>query len=697
MPDAGASCFWYDYLGRLILSQNAKQLDNSQMSYTLFDKLGRTVEVGESYWAWDGISPVPFTAFTTYSNIEQYYNAVDNHAKTLKKPQDFIYQYNNFGLEKRWDVTRTFYDKTPNNAPVIPNFTPENLRNRVATTVAYDHSYHDYADPDNDGYDNGGIRIATSYNYDVAGNVKTMVHDIPELAGFQYQNNGESRNHQFKRLDYDYDLVSGKVNQLFYQRDEADQFIYRYVYDKDNRLTEALTSTNGITWDREATYQYYKHGPLSRIVLGRANNRVQGMDYAYTLQGWIKGVNASFLDPNREMGKDGIAGANATVRKDAFGYTISYFDGDYKPIGGANSQFAVQGTGTASTASAYASKGLFNGNIRSIASQTEKLGNPILMTYDYDQLNRLNKMESWGGLTATSKTWNRTTDPLSNWRENVVYDPNGNILTYKRADETGALIDDLTYNYNRDINQRLTNNRLASVGDAVTSSPNYGDDLEGTAAENAFQYDQIGNLTYSAKDTTSYYWNVYGKLGGAYSNNYVSTSTGYLQKYRGSYFNYDVQQNRYRKTSYNGTSNSVNQTNLYKYSNKYNYDTDFYIRDAQGNVLAIYNQKYGGDYTYTQTYDPITKRWSYNSVNNSPPYNTFALKEQHLYGSSRLGTLSLDRPMFNNINIDPSDTTTQTTGAKQYELTNHLGNVLATITDKGIITSAQAYFPFFPR
>ena len=50
--------------------------------------------------------------------------------------------------------------------------------------------------------------------------------------------------------------------------------------------------------------------------------------------------------------------------------------------------------------------------------------------------------------------------------------------------------------------------------------------------------------------------------------------------------------------------------------------------------------------------------------------------------------------MFNNINIDPSDTTTQATGAKQYELTNHLGNVLATITDKGIITSAQAYYPF---
>lgn len=61
---------------------------------------------------------------------------------------------------------------------------------------------------------------------------------------------------------------------------------------------------------------------------------VQGLDYAYTSQGWLKGVNSSTLDPNRDMGEDGKGvnfGANDMVR-DAFGFTLSYYSGDYEPI-----------------------------------------------------------------------------------------------------------------------------------------------------------------------------------------------------------------------------------------------------------------------------------------------------------------------------------------------------------------------------
>ena len=41
-----------------------------------------------------------------------------------------------------------------------------------------------------------------------------------------------------------------------------------------------------------------------------------------------------------------------------------------------------------------------------------------------------------------------------------------------------------------------------------------------------------------------------------------------------------------------------------------------------------------------------------------------------------------------------ADLITQNQGIRNYELTNHLGNVLSTITDKGVITSAQDYYPF---
>lgn len=91
-----------------------------------------------------------------------------------------------------------------------------------------------------------------------------------------------------KRLDYDYDLVSGKVNTVTYQAGQSDQFIHRYEYDADNRITKVFTSKDGVIWDNDAKYDYYPQGMLARTVIG--NNAVEIQNYAYTLQGWIKGV-----------------------------------------------------------------------------------------------------------------------------------------------------------------------------------------------------------------------------------------------------------------------------------------------------------------------------------------------------------------------------------------------------------------------
>ena len=46
-PDAGLSRFWYDRLGRLSVSQNAKQAGDPSYSYTLYDPLNRITEVGQ--------------------------------------------------------------------------------------------------------------------------------------------------------------------------------------------------------------------------------------------------------------------------------------------------------------------------------------------------------------------------------------------------------------------------------------------------------------------------------------------------------------------------------------------------------------------------------------------------------------------------------------------------------------------------
>jgi YD repeat-containing protein len=46
-PDGGQTQFWYDRLGRLAVSQNAKQADSTAYSYTLYDALNRITEVGQ--------------------------------------------------------------------------------------------------------------------------------------------------------------------------------------------------------------------------------------------------------------------------------------------------------------------------------------------------------------------------------------------------------------------------------------------------------------------------------------------------------------------------------------------------------------------------------------------------------------------------------------------------------------------------
>ena len=98
----------------------------------------------------------------------------------------------------------------------------DNTRNRIVGVV-----YQEVLNSDLSVYDNG-----TFYNYDVHGNVMDLI---------QINNTEALRNlnQHIKHLEYEYDLVSGNVNQVTYQKGYDDQYIHRYVYDADNRITIA--------------------------------------------------------------------------------------------------------------------------------------------------------------------------------------------------------------------------------------------------------------------------------------------------------------------------------------------------------------------------------------------------------------------------------------------------------------------------
>ncbi len=72
------------------------------------------------------------------------------------------------------------------------------------------------------------------------------------------------------------------------------------------------------------------------------------------------------------------------------------------------------------------------------------------------------------------------------------------------------------------------------------------------------------------------------------------------------------------------------------------------------------------------------------------PTQSFQLGEWHIYGSSRVGVYKVQKPLVSIIEDTITAITYQTTikyrynGKKQYELSNHLGNVLVTISDRRV-------------
>jgi RHS repeat-associated protein len=167
-------------------------------------------------------------------------------------------------------------------------------------------------------------------------------------------------------------------------------------------------------------------------------------------------------------------------------------------------------------------------------------------------------------------------------------------------------------------------------------------------------YDPLCNLVKDdAEKITNIDWSVYGKI---LSITKASAAASPVQKIN---YGYDASGNRISKI--------VNKQGAA--ANEYTW----YVRDASGNVMSVYN-------------------FTGNNLTNG----TLNVTEQHLYGSSRLGIL--------NTTIDADATTTGTNanlvgstylsnfnrGNKVFELSNHLQNVLVTISDKKIGVDANS-------
>jgi len=718
-PDAGVTNFWYSSVGQLRVSQNPKQaahtlgsgftqLFDPYYSYIKYDALGRTVEVGES---------------------DQYSYLITTGQYPFNDPVNLNNPTFPVGVDQ---ISSTVYDIAYN----PPGLTQLELRKRVS-----------YNSIDENG--DGIPEYSTYYSYDPMGNVLTVMQDNPQLSDLP--------NQEFKRVDYEFELISGNVLSVNYQTGQYDQFHHKYWYDKDNRLTNVYTSADGIIWDQDAKYFYYLHGPLARTELG--DDKVQGLDYFYTINGWVKGVNSNTINPNFDLGKDGSLtaqydnsqpGIHQNIAQDAFGFTLGYYDdgtltgqNDYKAI---NASVGSNLTSNEFNSLQYTSSNLFNGNIKDVCvamlQPSMSGGIPTYMPlmkkeFRYDQLNRITQANAFiSGSGSNSSPISGYYGALNNgdYQESFNYDPNGNILAlnrnasggngYSGPGQTVHQMDQLSYQYQLNPSNGLPTNQLSYVGNAQPTNKfasEVNSQSAGTGSTTAgyysydnnntgnYTYDLIGNL-FSDKQNqiSSIGWTNYGKV------STVNRSTGSTMD--DLEFHYDANGHRVCKI--------VKRRPYGAPTSQDNWDYTYYVNDPSGHVLA----------TYEKTYTVLTGGVGCSS-GSLQIVESLTKKEHMIYGIKRLGEKNYQATIYNsnstslteptvafqvfcssgaaangifpndggsiNVFVTPATITSfmRWTADKTYELTNHLGNVQVTINDKklpvqgSMLGFAQNYLP----
>ena len=607
-PDAGQTDYIYSNDGKSRYVQNAKQ-DASQttatsrrFSYINYDAYDRPIERGEF---------VPTASYTGSAPANSYFeNYVENQANPNPADPASVINKTEIALDDHFRTRERVaiaYDLPDPDFYTLTGLSSANYKQEYVTgDVSY--SFNDAK--------------RSWYSYDELGRTVWMVQ--------RYENTAGPGTYAIKTFNYSYDFL-GNVTEIAYQKEvPAERFHHYYLYDADKRLKKVSTSRNGLDRKEEAAYYYYLHGPLKRIELA---NKLQGIDYVYTINGWLKNMNAPEMDDLRDPGKDGKM--NTVVPKDLFGMSLDYFDGDYE-----KAATYVQTYPEPQNSNPAIAPDLFNGIIKAQRWQTKTPAGALALAYQgkhlfygyrYDKKYQLK--EANFGVWDADGTQNYPAGEgiASDGNVNLgndykvyglSYDYNGNIKSLSRnayaAGAGGINLDVLNYSY-------LGNsNKLEKVTDAISTNPYNSLGYNPGQGANNFQYNVMGELTGDINDNKIYEYNSVGQI----------TRVSDLLANPVVEYEYDEGGQRIVKRSFNGS----------------NMTTTMYVRDGSGQVMAVYEK-----------------------TSAAPAY---ALKEWNIYGESRLGTA---------YEIGSSEP------ERVYEINDHLGNVRTTFK-AGLVTTASFNF-----
>jgi Bacterial toxin 23 len=616
-PDGGVSNFFYDLKGNMRFSINAKQAvaASNKASFTKYDNLGRVIFVGQCQ------KPV---------------NMIDDCNNETKPTIDLTNANANMS-----DIVRTVYTDAYIVASnpftyCASSATQQNLLNRVSYTISD-------ADANLNTKDD---QVVTIYSYDRNGNVEwiaSLIADMPP-----------------NYVRYEYDLVSGSVTQVVVNECDMDAWFQKYTYNTDKKIVDVFTSKDGVIWDNDAHYSYFKHGPLQNTIIGQ--DKVQKVNFAYTIEGWLKGINHlsaenSFTTPYGDV---------PFAVPDLFAYKIHYYAKDFDRVGSGFN------TNTTNYGFVNSPGQLFNGNISGIATyihnpdQNTSVSNHHLsygQVYRYDELNRLVQAKYVPGSFLAGS--NSITNPVftsigPDMKEKFTYDANGNIKTLQRNDLAGVQYDNLTYNYNA-----TKINQLVSVSDARPNNLQPATfDIKSQSSTN-YAYDEIGNMIRdkslgisTASTSNNIVWNNFGKI----KTVTIPTSSTVNKVLT---FLYDATGNRVAKFTRLSNSTMTQAS-----------EQEYYVRDASGNILSNLRRT--------------------NKKVGSTVYSDIVTTEQPIYGSARLGVhyngytranvvynqvYSNTLPLPNTLLSIRQQVCYRKMNNKRYELADHLGNTRAIFGD----------------
>ncbi|WP_343786381.1 RHS repeat-associated core domain-containing protein, partial [Wandonia haliotis] len=274
--------------------------------------------------------------------------------------------------------------------------------------------------------------------------------------------------------------------------------------------------------------------------------------------------------------------------------------------------------------------------------------------YRYDQLQRIKEMQVYRAVDVESLFAWTNSAATDEYKTTFSYDRNGNLLSLNRNGIGTELdMDRFVYNYHTLGGQ--PSNRLNYVVDNGTDYSSYDDIKTGQTTSN-YTYNKIGELIEDASEDMELEWR-YGdhKLSKITRTDAASPNITFL---------YTPFGQRAMKLVEGRSGGSLTGDQNFTY----------YAYDANGQVMAVYEIAF--------------------------PTDSYKLNERHLYGAERLGVNSEEVTIYQGGNFtsythkEEDVVHTEESGHKRYELTNHLGNVLAVINDRKIYNSTdQNYDP----